>query len=248
MMKRALFSAIAIVFLGSAASAATYVLDFDANGPGDDINLDSSSSQPVDDVGPTFTREITDNGIKWLLSTPDANGPVLFNSTCDGYGGSDGCNGDADLRPASQGENGVFGNILIQQDDRKGKATPNDDQNTDLLKLTLLSDVTLILTSLSVIDDGRYDVLTEIDGNLSSILGTATLGKNSETALIDGFTSDKIRIGDSVIVDFTRPNKSNGDSGGIDSLTFNVVPVPASLPLLVGGFGLMAFMRRRRKA
>ena len=250
-VKNIILSAVTIALMGSAASASTYVLDFDANGPGSDLNLDSSSSQPVDVTGPDYTRLITDNGISWLLSTPDANGPVLFDTTCPYGNGSpgSGCNGDADLSPASQGENGVSGNILIQQNDNESR-TPNDDPVTDYLKITLKSDVTLLWESISVIDDGMYEFLINISG-IETNLGEVTLASNSETARVNVNAPLAMKMDDFIVIDFTRPGSSSGgDSGGVDSLVFNVVPavpVPASLPLLAGGIGLMAFMRRRRK-
>ncbi len=36
-------------------------------------------------------------------------------------------------------------------------------------------------------------------------------------------------------------------SGDIDPSTIAPVPVPAALPLLLGGFGVMGFVARRRK-
>lgn len=232
-MKTVFLTAAFVAMIGSGASASTYILDFDGNDP----SLDSSASQVFNDP-----RIFTDDGISWSISTGGGLGAALFDSTCASYGA--GCNGDADLRPAAQDTDVVAGNVLIQQ--RPSTAiTPNDDAQTDEIRLTLLSDVKLRWTGVSAIDDGLYIFGTSVD---AGPLGSISLANNSQTGTAT-FLSGILGMGDTIIIDFASATNSNDspDSGAIDRLTFAVVPVPASFPLLLAGFGAFAAMRARKK-
>lgn len=242
-MKRFLFASVVCATMATSASAATYVLDFDTTDP-TNMTLDSSATQPISDP-----RRIVDDGIAWLLDAAGGRGAALFDSTCSGYGGSDGCNGDADLSPASQvNSDGVAGNLLIQQRNG-GNLTPNDDANTNLITLTLDSDVSLIWTGVSAIDNGTYRFGTSVD---LGDLGMITLGGEAETGSTS-FESATLKKGDQIFLFFDQQGSSNPnstDSGAIDNLQFSIapIPVPASLPLLLCGFGIFAMMKRRKKA
>ncbi|MCH2075703.1 MAG: VPLPA-CTERM sorting domain-containing protein [Rhodobacteraceae bacterium] len=202
-----------------AASAGAVTLDF---GGGTGIT--------ETDAGPIYVQD----GVTFGLSSSGGAGPALFNSNC-----LDACNGDADLQPAVQDENGVAGNVLIQQNPNEDR--PNDDPNTLFLTITLLSDVQLIWTGVSLVDDGLYKAST----NLDAMLGEVTLNGESETAELD-FASSVLGMGDSVTVSFFLPNGNAGASGAIDNLIFAPVPLPASSQLLLGALGGMAAMRHRK--
>ncbi|MEL6688912.1 MAG: VPLPA-CTERM sorting domain-containing protein [Pseudomonadota bacterium] len=180
--------------------------------------------------GPVYVQD----GVTFGLSSSGGDGPALFNSDC-----GNSCNGDADLKPAIQGENGVAGNVLIQQN--PNETNPNDDPNTLFLTITLLSDVQLIWTGVSLIDDGFYVASTSLD----TFLDDATLTGESETEELS-FTSSVLGEGDSVTVSFFTTKGKAGASGAIDNLTFAPVPLPASALLLLGALGGMAAMRRRK--
>jgi hypothetical protein len=49
---------------------------------------------------------------------------------------------------------------------------------------------------------------------------------------------------------FNASGTNDGDNGGLilDNVSLSVVPVPAALPLLAGGLGILGFASRRRKA
>lgn len=213
-------AAAAAIFTTGAAQAATVTLDFDGTG-----GIFASGGGLA----------ITDDGVTFGLSSSGGAGPALFNSDC----GSS-CNGDADLQPPVQGQDGVAGNVLIQQN--PSVSGPNDDPNTQFLTITILDDIELIWTGVSLVDDGVYTASTSLD----AFLGTASLVGNSSTDALT-FSSSVLGMGDSVTVSFFLPNGSAGASGAIDRLTFDVapIPLPAAGFLLLGGLGGLMVMRRR---
>ena len=246
-VKNIILSAVTIALMGSAASAATYVLDFDAdpNNAAEVASLDSSATQTI-----ASPRIFTDSGVSWSVESSGGAGVGLFDTTCSYGFGTNGCSNDPDLQVFDQNNaDGVSGNVLIQQE-TGNLGRPDDDANTSFLTLTLLTDITLEWTGASAVDDGYY--LFNF-GNL--LLGTVDNGNGSTfdntTGSVDFSSTALLNQNDTITVFFQRsPTDTRGASGALDNFRFNVVPavpVPASLPLLAGGIGLMAFMRRRRK-
>ncbi|MEM6308721.1 MAG: VPLPA-CTERM sorting domain-containing protein [Pseudomonadota bacterium] len=217
MSPKSILLAAAFVLPTSAFSA---TIDFDA--------LDSSSSQ-------TLLTSFTEDGFSFdvsFVSDGTATGVAIFDTTCTGAA----CNGDTDLTPATQGENGVSGNVMILQEN--GVAIPDDDFNGGLFILTLTSGPAFNFVGASAIDDTSFDFGTIIDG-VSQDYASIDLSANSETDMVT-FLSDTVEIGDSIFV------RSYG-SGGFDSLVLSPVPVPlpAGLPLMLAGVGAFAWMRRK---
>ncbi|WP_299733201.1 VPLPA-CTERM sorting domain-containing protein [uncultured Tateyamaria sp.] len=247
-MKRIILSAVTFAVMGSAASAATYVLDFDADptNAAEVASLDSSATQTI-----SSPRDFTDSGVTWRVESSGGAGVGLFDTTCSYGFGTNGCAGDADLEVFNQmNAEGVAGNVLIQQE-AGNPGRPDDDANTSFLTLTLLTDITLEWTGASALDDGFY-----LFNFGAQLLGTVDNGNGSAfdntTGSVDFASTALLTQNDTITVFFQRSaTDTRGASGAVDNFRFNVVPavpVPASLPLLVGGFGLMAFMHRRRKA
>lgn len=208
------------LFTGAASAA---VIDFDA--------LDASAGQAVP------LTSFSEDGFSFDLSFTGGAGPAIFDTTCSGYGGSDGCNGDADLQPAVQGENGVSGNVLILQTPGDG-LVPNDFAGGGRIGFTLTSGPAFFLTGFSAVDD---EMFSAIDTDGSTVLGSISLGSDNETG-ISSFMSSRIDVGDTFYFDYEG-------SGGIDSLitTPVPVPVPAALPLALSAFGALAWMGRRKR-
>ncbi|MEM6890218.1 MAG: VPLPA-CTERM sorting domain-containing protein [Pseudomonadota bacterium] len=240
-MKTFIFSTTLAFGFASSVSAAVYTLDFDTTDP-TNMTLDSSASQPIADP-----RLIIDDDVAWLLDAQGGAGAALFDTTCTGYGGSDGCNGDSDLNPASQNNaDGVKGNVLIQQRSGGGR-TPNDDARTNQITLTLDSDIELVWTGVSAIDNGNYRFSTSKD---TGDIGMISLTGEAETGSTT-FQSAVLTKGDQIFLFFDREGSSNPnstDSGAIDNLNFSVVPLPASLPLFFAGMGALAWAGRRKRA
>lgn len=208
---------ILVMAMPAMAQAATTILDFD--------NADSSALQPV----PLTTY--TEDGYTFALTYTtdnDARGPAFFDTTCTG---SD-CNGDTDLVPETQGENGVGGNVLILQEELPS-STPDDDGAGGSITFTLLSGSDFILTGFSAIDDASFSASTVGDGTLGSI----SMPDDSDTGSVQ-FASSVLSVGDSFTLHYSG-------SGAFDSLVLQAVPVPASLPLLMAGVGGLVAMRRR---
>jgi hypothetical protein len=231
-MRTHLVAALLGAVLAAPASAAVVVIDFDA--------LDSSSTQPV-----PLTSFSEDGYTFGLTYSPvrRSGGPAIFDTTCTGYGGADGCNGDIDLVPGIpdltggvQGQNGISGNVLILQENAGGAPTPNDDAQEGTITFTVLSGKAFRLKGFSAVDNGTFRMSTAADGLLGTIRNTA---ENQTGAA--RFSSSWLRVGDSFKV-------QNVNSGGTDSFILAQVPVPAALPVLVGGLGLLAWVARRRGA
>ncbi|MEI4233961.1 hypothetical protein [Roseovarius sp. D22-M7] len=212
--------AMAGLFAGAASAA---VIDFDA--------LDATAGQTVP------LTSFSEDGYTFDLSfTGGSAGPAVFDTTCTGYGGTDGCNDDADLQPTVQGENGVSDNVLILQRSAPGALIPNDFNDGGRIGFTLTSGKAFFLTGFSAVDD---EMFSAIDTDGSTVLGSITLGSDGETGTIS-FRSSRIEIGDTFYFDYAG-------SGGIDSLTTTPVPVPAALPLALSAFGALAWLGRRRR-
>ncbi len=250
-------TAAAMLMTASAATASTYVLDFDAdpNNAAEVSSLDSSASQLI-----SSPRDFVDGGLTWRVTSAGGAGVALFDTTC-GYGfGANGCAGDADLQVFDQSNaDGVSGNVLIQQE--IGNAgSPDDDAHTMSLSLQLLSNVTLEWTGASALDDGFYRFNF---GNVE--LGTVDNGNgrafDNTTGSVDFAATVELVQNDVITVFFnTSPNTDGGASGAVDNFRFNViddpdgatgvapVPLPASLPLLLIGAAAFAALRRRKVA
>ena len=95
----------------------------------------------------------------------------------------------------------------------------------------------------SAVDDGTFTFKTDISGTQTTLGSISGLADNETAKRIFTEKSSLIEEGDQFIVHFSG-------SGGVDSLVFeeiSVVPVPATLPLLVGALGGLGFMALRRK-
>lgn len=135
-----------------------------------------------------------------------------------------------------------FGNVLIVQENQSGG--PDDTGAGGTLILDFAREI--FLTSLSLVDaeigtsaqlklDGNIVQSFVLDQNNESDTGNDP-GNNAFTFLDFGDA-----LGDELVVTFT----ASGAIGELDA-SLAPVPVPASLPLLIGGLGLIGMWRRRR--
>jgi|GEM_PF-1057276 len=183
-------------------------------------------------VGVLLTN-FTEDGLSFSVSTVGSESATVFDTTCVGAA----CNGDEDLVPGSQGENGILGNVLIIQED--GSNIPDDSARGGTIILeSLAGNVAFRLTGVSAIDDGTFKVSTRINGTLT-LLVQFVLGEN-ETG-IAGFNSGLIGVGDAIVIDYSG-------SGGIDSLGVQAVPLPAAAWLFLSGLAGLFGVKRFRRA
>lgn len=211
----------AVVALTTPIAAQAAVIDFD--------DLDSSPAQ-------SLLTSFSEDGFSFdvsFVSDGNAEGVAVFDTTCVGNA----CNGDTDLVPAVQGENGIEGNVLILQE--PNVARPDDDLDGGLFVLTLTSGSAFRFTGASAIDDTDFEFGTRVNGT-DTFFGAISLSSNSETGSTT-FNSNVVQVGDSILV------RTFG-SGGFDSLVLTAVPVPAALPLMLGGLAGLGALSRRRKA
>ena len=242
---------LAFACLGLGTAAHAVVIDFDG--------LDSSSTQTPLNLGPGAIAgnggTFTEDGFTFSVSVSSNDTPpraVIFDSTC-AIGAANpyaACNGDVDLTPATQGENGIEGNILIVQE--QGSAIPDDaGRPGGTITLTFEDGTPFRFTGASIIDDETITIYSVIGGAMIE-LASETIGIEGDvggTALLNAANGNFIesgifQVGDSIVIDFSG-------SGGIDSLVLAPVPLPAALPLLLsalGGLGLTARLRRKREA
>ncbi|AXI56175.1 hypothetical protein SuNHUV7_18340 (plasmid) [Pseudoseohaeicola sp. NH-UV-7] len=119
----------------------------------------------------------------------------------------------------------------------------NDAPNSGKIIFELTSGPALTWLGASAVDNGVFTFLTNIDGSETTLGSISGLADRETAKLTFTEKSSLIEVGDQFIIHFSG-------SGGVDSLVFeniSVVPVPASLPLLVGAIGGLGFMARRRK-
>ncbi|WP_300029168.1 VPLPA-CTERM sorting domain-containing protein [uncultured Roseobacter sp.] len=135
-----------------------------------------------------------------------------------------------------------FGNALIVQENATGG--PDDLASGGVLTFSFLSDI--FLDELFLLDSAAGTVATLLaDGN---IVASFTLTDDNDSDTGQSATNNKFTLldfggatGDTLVVDFE-------DSGAIGQIEISAVPVPAGLPLLLGGMGAFAWMKRRKKA
>lgn len=217
-MRTFLLSSLLGAALCAPFGASAAILDFDA--------LDASGTQTI----PLLS--FSEDGFTFDLSfTGNSAGPAIFDTTCVGYAAN--CNGDDDLVPAVQGENGVEGNVMILQSN--SGPTPNDAAGGGTIRFTLTSGPSFFLTGFSGVDE---QAIFAFDKDGTTLLGTVDPLNDSDTGFAT-FKSSRINVGDSFFITFEG-------SGGIDSLVVAPVPVPAALPLSLAALGALGWVKRRR--
>ena len=237
---------------GASIASNAVVIDFDG--------LDSSATQTPLNFGPGsvlegtrnvgYTQtdfrnggEFTEDGFTFSVDVASDDEPpraVLFDTTCDSRAA---CNGDVDLTPAEQGENGISGNILIVQE--QGSRIPDDaGAPGGTITLTLervapdLNFTGFRLSGVSVIDDETFEFFSVIDGAVT-LLGGISLDDDSETARV-ALDTGIFQVGDSLVINYLG-------SGGVDSLVLAPVPIPAALPLFISALAGLGWTARSRR-
>lgn len=211
------FVAVAAFLAAPAASAATFTFDFEGLAANDGL------PDPITIGSSTFS----------VSSTGANDGATIFDTT---DATTSDLTGDSDIIPGANTD-GVAGNVLILQSSTDGGGLANDSANGGSITFTLLSGP-LSFVGASAIDDGTFTFGTSLDGDLASL----SLGENETGS--ETFASSELGIGDSFFITYSG-------SGAVDALVFDdgvsVVPVPAALPLMLGGMAAFGLVARRRK-
>ncbi len=127
------------------------------------------------------------------------------------------------------------GNVLIIQTDA---GNPDDDADGGTIRFDF--DTAVNFTSFRIFDGAAIDVSSTSGGFFAGFVPEPTVGGSNLYGQFDvsGLFDN--------IFDLTFTFKG---SGAIDDLNVTAVPVPAALPLLLGAFGALGYVgRRRRKA
>ncbi|MBY4894982.1 VPLPA-CTERM sorting domain-containing protein [Rhodobacteraceae bacterium N5(2021)] len=231
-MFKQFFAVAALATLPMAAQATT--LDFD--GPNDTAIFSGPNvlvGYIVGDREFSFSQITTSgqvsSGANLFDSLACTNNTTPLVAACGG-------NDDGDLVPQVQGENGVYGNILIRQ---QASATLDDDAagNGSLL-MTLTSGPAFTLEGFSAIDGS----IISLFHNNVQFFGPVNDRGNRETAQYNTLSVSPIfNVGDTLRVQLLG-------SGGVDSFQLAAIPLPAGGLLLAAAFGGLAFVRRRKTA
>ncbi|ABD53858.1 VPLPA-CTERM sorting domain-containing protein [Jannaschia sp. CCS1] len=231
-MIKTILTAAALATLPMAAQATT--LDFDLDGG----TAVYQAGNPTTNVllgyvlgGRTFSfSQNTMNGqassganLFDSMSCTNATTPVV--ASCRG-------NDDGDLVPVTQGENGIYGNVLIRQ---QASARLDDDAAGDgSLFITLDSGPAFRLAGFSAIDGASISLFR----NGVNVFGPENNRGNRETELFSVENSGIFNVGDTLEVRLLG-------SGGVDAFQLAPVPLPAGVVLLLGALGGLGLMRRR---
>jgi len=226
---RKFVGAVVALLIGSAAQAATIDLDFDENG-----------ATAGNIAGNFFASE----GVTIELVGAGSRSLALFDTECKGNGFNPSlaaCTGDdPDLaRPA--GEHGL---VLIANEG--SDSAPDDFAGTYTFKFSFTNPTDVEYVDLIDIDRQedvkfRGEFASNI-GTISTLPATAALltPSHPQDNSVRRFTLATAQL-TTLYVDFL------GTSGAIGSLNYTPVPIPATLPLLLGGLGFMGFIARRRR-
>lgn len=226
----------------ASAAAITTIVSFDNQGFVEAENLQGVTKSIAGLPDITFSADPNDG----------AGVPTIFNTNCNGlrfdFARPDCSGNDGDLSSPFPGDGidtleAFNALILNESDDPSGDNGPNDDPSGGMITLTFGGQVQLLRLDLLDLGDGNeLDGLTIMVDDVTVLTG-ATVAENG---FFRTHTPDESPFG--TVFKFTFEG-----SGAIDNLVFNtpsdstVVPVPASLPLLLGAMGMIGWVGRRRR-
>jgi len=201
----------------------------------------------------------TDAGVSIALKNAGTNSLALFDSTCrfqfnaNTYNsGEDACTGgDPDLGTAAELGTGPQDLVLIANEGTD--ADPDDFAGTYEFEYTFSAPDGVLIEQIEMLDlDGAEDIAFSAlflgedpaDGPVTlteasvDLVGTPTTDNS-----LRRYTFDDTRAVEVFYIEF------KGTSGAVGSLEFTprVVPVPAALPLMLGGLGLLGMIGLRRR-
>jgi len=201
----------------------------------------------------------TDAGVSIALKNAGTNSLALFDSTCrfqfnaNTYNpGEDACTGgDPDLGTAAELGTGPQDLVLIANEGTD--ADPDDFAGTYEFEYTFSAPDGVLIEQIEMLDlDGAEDIAFSAlflgedpaDGPVTlteasvDLVGTPTTDNS-----LRRYTFDDTRAVEVFYIEF------KGTSGAVGSMEFTpqVVPVPAALPLMLGGLGLLGMIGLRRR-
>ena len=238
-MLKGMFTAVALsaACLAGAASAATVSLTHYAGGSAD-LAAARAAKSAFDQPHVVGSEDF--EGFATRTFTEFTSGPFTFTSSTTGTCGSS-CTGagqTAWVRDAS-GQPGPYGRFNTTLGGSKW--LDSNDRTWINIAIdtgqTLFTRFSLLLTDIDDVGSDRFSV--KVDG-VETTYYTSNYG-NADLFLL---TFD---FGTAVSAANIKLKIDGGDGFGIDDLTISAVPVPATLPLLAAGLGLMGWVGRRRK-
>lgn len=223
-------TAIVAAFVGAAGVAQAATVDFGGFNEGDVLSTDTV-------LGGGIEADITAiGGIAQAVVFDTADNTTSTNNDPDLQSDFTNAEDSNDTR--------AFGNALIIQENQNGG--PDDNASGGMLIFDF--DQSISLTSLFLLDSAEDTVAELFLGGVSVLSFTLDSTNESDTGNNENnneftFLDFGGAIGDKLVVDFS----DSGAVGEFDAAV-SVVPVPAGLPLMLGGIGAFAWMKRRKKA
>ncbi|MEM6564239.1 MAG: VPLPA-CTERM sorting domain-containing protein [Pseudomonadota bacterium] len=227
-MKKLLLASVSAGLVGAASMSSAATLDFEQFDEGEVLGAGTV-------LGGGIVADISAIG--------GVAQAVVFDTAED----TDSTDNDPDLETSftnAEDEDDVrdFGNSLIVQENDSGGPDDNGTGGTlifEFMKLISLSSVYLLdaeeETTATLYRDGNIVLSFTLDETNES--DTNNNPNNNEFTFLD-FGDAR---GDELVVTFAR-------SGAVGELEASIVPVPAGLPLLLGGIGAFAWVKRRKRA
>lgn len=218
------------LFLASGVAAAAMTIDFDTGNAG--------ATSPGNIAG----TEFSDLGVTVSTVNPNNNPLALFNSNCGPDFPGVPCSGnDGDLASGPTFGTAPQGNVLIINGG--SSANPNDDPDGGSFIFGFNPLVSVNFVDILDLDEDVDPIFTftfddsstaEITADMVALLGTET-GDNS----LRRYSFSEMRVSS---LEVNLPDVS----GAVAALNVTPIPVPAALPLVLTGLGLLRLAARRR--
>jgi hypothetical protein len=238
-MKDLFSSTVILLTVSTGVLASSFVLDFSRN----DNSLDRAPAQPV----------LMSAAIPGGSSSPSASGGIsFFDLACVGF--SPECMAGFTINDAPKRT--MMQNVLVQQAAYEA-FSPGKEKDAGLINLVRDGDVELVSSETPSVSQAVSSVAQNVNpaGSRngfsvprSAKLGASGAGGGSTSGVVRSSDLQSPSFGPGIAPTPTALSLNEAVEAFDEDVDVDMVPVPAGLPLLAGGLGLFAFLRRRKKS